>query len=186
MSPLPEGRLVRGTCCLFKSDSKNKWCRCEIVQADSTVILNLVDYGHYECIPYEHHSELKVLPEELMKLPKVTYPCSLRGVKPAEVDEQWTDEAAVFFQQCLYHKNLHILFREFVSNTHWKVDILTDGVHVAKELVDAGHANYIDVMLELRFQEQRPCEASPQGCDSEEECGQDDEGSREKQEAMKK
>lgn len=150
MSPLPEGHLVHGTCCLFKSDSKNKWCRAEIVHADSTVILNLVDYGHNECIPYKHHSKLKMLPEELMKLPKVTYPCILRGVKPAEMDEQWTDEAAVFFQRCLFQKNFQVLFREFVSNTHWKVDILMDGVHVAKELVDAGHANYIDVMLELR------------------------------------
>uniref|UniRef100_A0A3B4TIZ2 Tudor domain containing 15 n=1 Tax=Seriola dumerili TaxID=41447 RepID=A0A3B4TIZ2_SERDU len=144
MSPLPEAHLVHGSCCLLKSDSKNKWCRCEIVHADTTVLVNLVDYGHYECIPYKDHSKLKRLPEELMKLPKVTYPCILRGVKPVEVDEQWNDEAAVFFQQCLYQKNLQIFFREFVSNTYWKVDILADGIHVAKELVDAGHANYID------------------------------------------
>uniref|UniRef100_A0A3B4TIF4 Tudor domain containing 15 n=1 Tax=Seriola dumerili TaxID=41447 RepID=A0A3B4TIF4_SERDU len=126
MSPLPEAHLVHGSCCLLKSDSKNKWCRCEIVHADTTVLVNLVDYGHYECIPYKDHSKLKRLPEELMKLPKVTYPCILRGVKPVEVDEQWNDEAAVFFQQCLYQKNLQIFFREFVSNTYWKVDILAD------------------------------------------------------------
>ncbi|XP_071323957.1 tudor domain-containing protein 15 isoform X2 [Trachinotus anak] len=177
MSPLPEAHLVHGTCCLLKSDSKNKWCRSEIVLADTTVVLNLVDYGCYESMRYKDHSKLKRLPEELMKLPKVTYPCILRGVKPVEVDEQWTDEAAVFFQQCLYQKNLQIFFREFVSNTHWKVDILADGVHVAKELVDAGHANYIDAMLELRFQEERPCTTPPQGPDSEEEFGQGNEGS---------
>ncbi|XP_040920882.1 tudor domain-containing protein 15 [Toxotes jaculatrix] len=175
MSPLPEAHLIHGTCCLVKSDSKNKWCRSEIVHADTTVVLNLVDYGHYECIPYKDCSKLKRLPEELVKLPKVTYPCILRGVKPVGVDEQWTDEAAVFFQQCLYQKNLQIFFREFVANTHWKVDILTDGLHVAKELVDAGLANYIDVTLGLRFQEQIPCEAPPEGPDTEEECGQEDE-----------
>ncbi|XP_039980934.1 tudor domain-containing protein 15 isoform X1 [Xiphias gladius] len=177
MSPLPEAHLIPGTCCLLKSDSKNKWCRSEIVHADTTVDLNLVDYGHYEFMPHKDHSKLKRLPEELMKLPKVTYPCILRGVKPVGVNEQWTDEATVFFQQRLYRKNLQIFFREFVSNTHWRVDIVADGVHVAKELVDAGHANYINVMLGLRFQEQIPQKAPPQGPDSEEECGQEDEGS---------
>uniref|UniRef100_A0A8C4EDU0 Tudor domain containing 15 n=1 Tax=Dicentrarchus labrax TaxID=13489 RepID=A0A8C4EDU0_DICLA len=140
MSPLPEANLVPGTCCLLKSDTKNKWCRAEIVHFDPTAILNLVDYGHYECVPYENFSKLKRLPVELTSLPKVTYPCIMRGVKPVGADGQWTDEAAVFFQQCLCQKNLQIFFREFVSNTHWKVDILADGVHVAKELVDAGHA----------------------------------------------
>ncbi|XP_070782462.1 tudor domain-containing protein 15 [Enoplosus armatus] len=169
MSPLPEAHLVPGACCLLKSDTKNKWCRAEIVHADTTAVLSLVDYGQYECMPHEDCSKLKRLPEEITTLPKVTYPCVLRGVKA--VNGQWTDEAAVFFQQCLYQKKLQIFFRDFVSNTHWKVDILADGVHVAKELVDAGHANYIDVMLGLRFQEQSPREA-----DSEEECGQDGEG----------
>ncbi|XP_074471982.1 tudor domain-containing protein 15 [Sebastes fasciatus] len=177
MSPLPEAHLVPGTCCLLNSDTKNKWCRAEIVHADTTAVLNLVDYGHCECIPYEDCSKLKRLPEDITDLPKVTYPCILRGVKPVGVDGQWTDGAGVFFQQCLYQKNLQIFFREFVSNTHWKVDILADGVHVAKELVDAGHANYIDIMLGLRFQEQSPCEAAPRSPDSEEERGQEDEGS---------
>ncbi|XP_031717279.1 tudor domain-containing protein 15 [Anarrhichthys ocellatus] len=176
MSPLPEAHLVPGTCCLFKSDTKNKWCRAEIADANTTAVLNLVDYGHYECIPYEDCSKLKRVPGELTNLPKVTYPCVLRGVKPVGVDGQWTDGAAVFFQQGLYQKNLQIFFREFVSNTHWKVDILADGVHVAKELVDAGHANYIDVMLGLRFQEQSSCRAAPHSPDSEEECGQEEEG----------
>ncbi|XP_026173945.1 tudor domain-containing protein 15 [Mastacembelus armatus] len=151
LSPLPEAHLIPGTCCLFKSVSKNKWCRAEIVNADATVVLNLVDYGYCDCLLYKDCSQLKRLPEELINLPKVTFPCILRGVKPVEADGQWTDEGAVFFQHCLYQKNLQIFFREFVSDVHWKVDILADGVHVAKELVDAGHASYIDVMLGLRY-----------------------------------
>uniref|UniRef100_A0A665V499 Si:dkeyp-93d12.1 n=1 Tax=Echeneis naucrates TaxID=173247 RepID=A0A665V499_ECHNA len=150
-APLPEAHLVHGSCCLFKPDSKRKWCRSEIVHADTTVVLNLVDYGHYERIPYKDRSKLQRPPEELMTLPKVIYPCVLRGVKPAGEDELWTDEAAVLFQRCLYQKDLQIFFREFVSNAHWKVDILADGVHVAKKLVDAGHASYIDLILELRY-----------------------------------
>ncbi|CAJ1077942.1 tudor domain-containing protein 15 [Xyrichtys novacula] len=160
MSPLPYSHLVSGKCCLIKSQSKDKWCRAEIVSLDSTVVLYLVDYCLYEYVPYDNISKLKILPEEITNLPKMTYPCILRGVKPVQVDGHWTDEAAVFFQQCLYQKNLHIFFREFVSNTHWKVDILADGLHVAQELVDAGHASYTDIMLGLRFQEQRLCEAS--------------------------
>ncbi|KAM9840297.1 tudor domain-containing protein 15 [Aulostomus maculatus] len=150
LSPLPEDQLTPGTCCLVQSSLKNKWCRAEIVQADTSVVLNLVDYGHSECVPYQDRSKLKMLPEDLRKLPKVTYPCILRGVKPAALDGQWTDEGTVFFQQRLFQTNLQIFFRELVSNTHWKVDILADGVHVAKELVDAGHASYIDIMLGLR------------------------------------
>ncbi|XP_035535179.1 tudor domain-containing protein 15 [Morone saxatilis] len=173
MSPLPEANLVPGTCCLLKSDTKNKWCRAEIVHFDPTAVLNLVDYGHYECVPYENCSQLKRLPVELTSQPKVTYPCILRGVKPVRADGQWTDEAAVFFQQCLCQKNLQIFFREFVSNTHWKVDVLADGVHVAKELVDAGHASYIDVMLGLRFQEQSPRKAASHNPGSEEERGEE-------------
>ncbi|KAM7395991.1 hypothetical protein PAMA_007327 [Pampus argenteus] len=172
MSPLPEAHLIPRTCCMLKSVTKNKWCRAEIVHADTTIVLNLTDYGHCECV--NDISKLKRLPDELMKLPKVTYPCILRGVEPVGLDGQWTDEAALFFQQCLYEGNLQIFFREFESNTHWKVDILADGVHVAKELVDAGHANYIDMMLALRFQKQSPCKAPPP--DSEEECGPEDEG----------
>ncbi|KAI9547300.1 hypothetical protein NQZ68_018523 [Dissostichus eleginoides] len=173
MSSLPEAHIVPGTCCLFKSDTKDKWRRAEIVNIDTTAVLNLVDYGHYKCIPYEECSQLKRLPEELTNSPKVTFPCILHGVKPVGEDSgQWSDEAAVFFQQCFYEKNLQISFREFVSNTHWKVDILADGVHVAKELVDAGYADYTDNILGMMFQEQ--ISRCPE---SDEEFGLEDEGS---------
>lgn len=148
MSPLPEAQLVPGTCCLLKSDTNNKWCRAEVVRSDATAVLNLVDYGRYECTPC---TELRRLPAELADLPKVAYPCTLRGVEPVRADRQWTDEAAFFFQQCLYQKHLQIFFREVESDTHWKVDVLADGVHVAQELVDAGHASYVDIVLGLRY-----------------------------------
>ncbi|KAK2855944.1 hypothetical protein Q5P01_004679 [Channa striata] len=177
MPPLPEAHLVPGTCCLFKSKSENKWCRAEIMKADATLVLNLVDYGYCECLPREDRATLKRLPQELTKLPKVTYPCILRGVRPVGVDEQWSDEAAVFFQQALYQRDLQFFFREFVSNTHWRVDVLADGVHVAKELVDAGHANYLDIMLGLRFQVQNPQKVPLQNMNSDEDFGEEDEGS---------
>uniref|UniRef100_A0A7N6A7L8 Tudor domain-containing protein n=1 Tax=Anabas testudineus TaxID=64144 RepID=A0A7N6A7L8_ANATE len=151
MPPLPEAHLTPGSCCLLESDTQEKWCRAEVVGADASLVLNLVDYGHCEYLPYKDHSKLKRLPEALINLPKVTYPCTLRGVKPVGVDGQWTDEAVIFFQQRLCQKNLQIFFREFESDSRWKVDVLADGGHVAKDLVDAGHASYADVMLELRY-----------------------------------
>lgn len=172
---LPKVHLTPGTGCLVKSNSKNKWCRVEIVNTDSAVTLNLVDYGHEEFLPYKDHTKLKKLPESMVKLPKVTYPCLLKGVMPVGTNGQWSDEAAVFFQLCLDQKNLQIFFREAVSDCQWKVDVLADGVHVAKQLVDAGHASYTDVMLGLRFQEQSP----PQRQISEEDCDEDNEGSDE-------
>ncbi|XP_068610187.1 tudor domain-containing protein 15 [Brachionichthys hirsutus] len=163
MCPLPEAHLVPGTGCLLKSDAKNKWCRAEIVQCDSKVILNLVDYGHYESIPFENHCNLKRLPMDIANLPKVIYPCSLRGVKPVGADGRWTNEAAVILERCLYQKSLQIFFRELVSNAEWKVDILTDDHHVATELVEAGLANYTDILLGLRFKEESHCNAAPDG-----------------------
>ncbi|XP_037541124.1 tudor domain-containing protein 15 [Nematolebias whitei] len=175
MPPLPEAHLVPGTCCLLKPESRNRWCRAEIIHADATVVLDLVDHGHYECISSHDLSKLKKLPVELTDLPKLTYPCTLKGVKPAGGDGQWSDEAAVFFQKCLDQKNLQIFFREFVSNSDWNVDIVVDGVHVAKKLVDTGHANYMDVAPELRFQA-----TGPSGPGSEEEEGSPD-GSEEEE-----
>uniref|UniRef100_A0A096M979 Tudor domain containing 15 n=2 Tax=Poecilia formosa TaxID=48698 RepID=A0A096M979_POEFO len=168
MPSLPEAHLVPGACCLLMSESKNKWSRAQIIHVDTTVVLKLVDYGHHEVIPYHDLSKLKQLPIELANLPKMTYPCILRGVKPAGVDGQWSDEAAAFFQDCLYEKDLQIFFREFGPNSIWRVDIVADGVHIAKKLVDAGHANYIDVLLGRRFQELSSCK-EPQVCDTDEE-----------------
>ncbi|KAJ0061218.1 hypothetical protein NL108_013528 [Boleophthalmus pectinirostris] len=156
LQPLPSTHLIPRAGCLVKSESRNKWCRAEILHADSTLMVNLVDYGHVKCLSYVDHSKLKKLPKHITELPKVTYPCTLNMVRPAGADEQWSNEAAVFFQQCLDQKNLQIFFREEVSECQWKVDILANGVHVAKQLVDAGHASYTDIVLGLRFQEQSP------------------------------
>ncbi|KAM9354936.1 tudor domain-containing protein 15-like [Pholidichthys leucotaenia] len=150
MSPIPDAHLKPGTCCLLNSHLKNKWCRAEIVNTDSPMVLFLVDYGEHECIPYRDHSKLRKLPSALTDIPKVIYPCCLRGIKPVGVGEQWTDEAVVFFKEFLSQKDLQIFFREIVSHKQWRVDVLAGGVHVSKELVDAGHAGYTDVMLQLR------------------------------------
>uniref|UniRef100_A0A665V482 Si:dkeyp-93d12.1 n=1 Tax=Echeneis naucrates TaxID=173247 RepID=A0A665V482_ECHNA len=110
-----------------------------------------------EYIDYGNSAVLQRPPEELMTLPKVIYPCVLRGVKPAGEDELWTDEAAVLFQRCLYQKDLQIFFREFVSN-FVQIFMLT-----------------IENFVFFRFQEQMSFDASSQGLMAEEESGQRDE-----------
>ncbi|XP_016353260.1 tudor domain-containing protein 15-like [Sinocyclocheilus anshuiensis] len=153
LAPLPEVHFVPGASCLVKSAEKKKWCRAEIVQCDSTsVLMNLVDYGQYVVLSQQDVGQLKKLPEELSRLPKVTYHCLLRGVKPKGQD--WSDEAIVFFQNCMCHSNLQIRFRQHVFETQWEVDIVTGKRNLAKELVDADHAMYIDNMLGIRFQQE--------------------------------
>uniref|UniRef100_A0AAY5KJZ4 Tudor domain-containing protein n=1 Tax=Esox lucius TaxID=8010 RepID=A0AAY5KJZ4_ESOLU len=161
LSPLHEEHFISMSCCLVWSDSKNKWCRAEIVHFDKTqVVINLVDYGHCVCLHYNDRFQLRRLPDSLARLPKIAYPCTLRGIKP--VKGQWTDEAVVFFQQCLCQKNLKIYFRQYISEAHLEADVIADGVYVAKNLVDAGHAEYTDIMLGLRFQEQTPIQIPQQ------------------------
>uniref|UniRef100_A0A8C5BYL5 Tudor domain-containing protein n=1 Tax=Gadus morhua TaxID=8049 RepID=A0A8C5BYL5_GADMO len=148
MPPLPEAHRVPGSCCLVYSNTKGRWCRAEVVHAETTVVINLVDYGHHIHLA---SYQVKVLPEALKRPPKVTYPCSLRGVNPVSDTGQWTDKAAVFFQERVCHKDLQIVFQEFVSDDRqWQVDILVDGIHLAKELVKAGHSSYSDPLLGLR------------------------------------
>lgn len=153
LPPLLEAHLIPGSGCLVKSEEKMKWCRAEIVQCDETaVIINLVDYGYFVHLPSQDVCKLKVLPVELAGIPKITCPCLLRGIKPADA-LQWSDHAAVFFQQCVYQKNLKIYFRQYVSEAQWEVDIVTCNRNIAKELVDAGHADYIDNVLGIQFQQ---------------------------------
>ncbi|MBN3301218.1 TDR15 protein, partial [Amia calva] len=155
LAALPKALLTPGSCCLVMSETKKKWCRGEIIDVDSeSVLIILVDYGHYEYVPLTHMSHLKSLPEQLTILPKLTYPCVLRGVKPAK-GEQWTDEAAIFFQECISQRNLLIYFRQYVFDSFWEVDILANDVNIAKDLVDSGHAVYVDCMLGLGLQQEK-------------------------------
>ncbi|XP_072512631.1 tudor domain-containing protein 15 [Salminus brasiliensis] len=161
LSPLPETHLICGTGCLVRSGEKNKWCRAELVQCDDvSLIIHLVDYGHYAHFPRQDVDKLKKLPLELARLPKITYPCLLRGVKSVE-EIQWSDKAVVFFQECMSQKNLQICFRQYVSEAQWEIDVVTEGRNIAQDLVDAGHACYIDRVLGIRFQQRQGHKREP-------------------------
>ncbi|XP_048841492.1 tudor domain-containing protein 15 [Brienomyrus brachyistius] len=151
---LPESFLIPGACCLVRSETQKKWCRSEIVHMDSkSVVVNLVDYGHCAVVPYVHRHDIKWLPEKLTAIPKVTHPCVLRAVRPSGEDH-WSDEAVVCFQELMSKGSLMIYFRQLVSEMQWEVDILSQGVNVAKALVNAGYATYIDGLLSLRVLEE--------------------------------
>ncbi|XP_046692906.1 tudor domain-containing protein 15 isoform X1 [Silurus meridionalis] len=151
--PLPETHLISGTGCLVWSEERKKWCRAEILQSDDiSVIVNLIDYGYCVRLASQDVLKIKSLPVELARYPKITYPCLLRGIKPAD-GVQWTNQAAMFFQQFIYQKTLKIHFRQYVSEAQWEVDVVASNRNVAKELVDAGHAHYIDTVLGIRFQQ---------------------------------
>lgn len=153
LAPLPEAHLISGTKCLVKSQERKKWCRAEIIQCDDRAItVILVDYGYCVHLACQDVCKLKVLPVELAGFPKIAYPCFLRGIKPAD-GLQWSDHAAMFFQQCMYQKNLKIHFKDTVSEAQWAVDVTSSNRNIAQELVDAGHAQYIDTVLGIRFQQ---------------------------------
>lgn len=150
---LPESHLIPGAGCLIKLGEEKKFCRSEIIQFDGTsVILNMVDYGHCERLPCESAYKLKKLPKELASLPKLTCSCILRGVKPAD-GQLWSDEAVTFFQECIDKKPLQIFFKQQVSKLQWEVDIFVEDKNVTKRLCEAGHASYLDAMLGIRFQQ---------------------------------
>ncbi|XP_063079286.1 tudor domain-containing protein 15 [Engraulis encrasicolus] len=159
LRPLPDAHVIPGTGCLIKYKDANQLCRAEILHVDSaSILMNLVDYGVCTHILRENQVQLKILPEKLARLPKIIYPCVVRGIKPVK-DGQWSDQAVLFFQESISHKNLKIIFRQCVLETKWEVDVLIDGGCLGKALVDAGHALYFERTLGLGF-EQQHCQRS--------------------------
>ncbi|XP_051908220.1 tudor domain-containing protein 15 [Hippocampus zosterae] len=141
---LPKSSLTTGVSCLVRSDH-NKWRRAEVRHVDSSGgVLDLVDYGICEQFAPQDHINLRVIPEDLLNIPKMVYPCVLRGVSPARDDDHWREDATIYFQEFL-NCSLKVVFREVLSSTRWAADLLVNGVHAAGKLVTAGHG---------RFQEQ--------------------------------
>ncbi|KAM9798242.1 tudor domain-containing protein 15 [Neosynchiropus ocellatus] len=149
--PLPEAHVQPGVLCMFESDSKGKWCRAQIVHVGSRLLLDLVDYGHCESLPYLDFRQLQRLPSRLLDLPRWTYPCTLRGVRPAGRDGEWSQDSVMLFQRLMWGVDLQVLFRESASDAqHLMVDAVVGGVQVAHQLVRAGHAVHVDPLLQLR------------------------------------
>ncbi|KAM7077987.1 tudor domain-containing protein 15 [Molossus nigricans] len=104
LSDLPETlqtvsqeHITPGSSCLFKYELEDQWNRVEISQvSDQSLLIVLVDYGFSIYIPFSDIRNLRVVPEELLNLPRLSYPCVLNGILPAE-GKHWNEEAKSFF-----------------------------------------------------------------------------------------
>ncbi|XP_042536784.1 tudor domain-containing protein 15 [Dipodomys spectabilis] len=142
LQTLPKELLIPGSSCLFKYESEDQWNRAEISGVSSgRLLLVLIDYGFSLYIPYSDVNNLKVAPEELLNLPRLSYPCFLDGVVPA-AGEHWNEEVTSFFQEFLSKQGLVFHLRECGSETKLKVDVLQEKSSLADILVAARLAMY--------------------------------------------
>uniref|UniRef100_G3U9G4 Tudor domain containing 15 n=1 Tax=Loxodonta africana TaxID=9785 RepID=G3U9G4_LOXAF len=81
LQTLPQEFIIPGSSCLFKYELEDQWNRVEISKvSDQSLLLVLIDYGFSVSVPYSDIKNLKVVPEELLDLPRLSYPCALYGI----------------------------------------------------------------------------------------------------------
>ncbi|ERE69007.1 tudor domain-containing protein 15 [Cricetulus griseus] len=137
---LPPERMIPGSSCLFKNELEGQWNRAEISEvSDQSLHLVLIDYGLSVHIPHSEATNLKSVPEKIMSLPRLSYPCSLYGVLPAS-GKLWNNEARQFFQDFLCKSGLVFQFREYGSAAVSEVDVIYKNDSVADMLVVSGLA----------------------------------------------
>nr|XP_025044879.1 tudor domain-containing protein 15 isoform X1 [Pelodiscus sinensis] len=139
---LPWDLVTPGTSCLVKFGLEAQWNRVEVSEvSDQSVVLMFIDYGFLAYIPYSDIDKLKVVPEELTCLPRLSYSCSLSGVIPAK-GKHWSDEAKLLFQEFLSKQGLLFQFKQYGSGMKLEVDILCEQNNLADNLVADGYAVY--------------------------------------------
>lgn len=149
LSDLPENlqtvsqeHLIPGSSCLFKYEMEDQWNRVEISEvSDQSLLLLLIDYGFSVYIPSSDIKHLKVVPEELLNFPRLSYPCILHGILPAQ-GKHWNEEAQSFFQDFLSKPGLIFHLREYSFETKLKVDVFHGKNNLADMLVASGLAVY--------------------------------------------
>ncbi|XP_036891373.1 tudor domain-containing protein 15 [Sturnira hondurensis] len=149
LSDLPENltavspeHILPGSSCLFRCELEDQWNRVEISEvSEQSLLIVLIDYGFSVCIPYSDVNNLKVVPEELLNLPRLSYPCVLHGILPAK-GKHWDEEAKNCFLDFLSKPGLVFQFREYSFETKLKVDVICDKNSLADILVASGLAVY--------------------------------------------
>ncbi|XP_016283842.2 tudor domain-containing protein 15 [Monodelphis domestica] len=137
---LPPQLVVPGSSCLFRYGQEEQWNRVEISEVSAQAVLLLfMDYGFSVCVPRSECASLKVIPEELLCLPRLTYRCALHGVLPAN-GERWEEAAKTLFQDFLSKLGLFFLLREYSPGMKLQVDVLHGKNSLADLLVVAGYA----------------------------------------------
>ncbi|MEE6476915.1 hypothetical protein FKM82_011276 [Ascaphus truei] len=140
--PLPLELLRPGCVCLVKSFLEEEWCRSEIVKVTSdSILLTLLDYGLFKCIPHSDMSKLKIIPKDLALLPTLTYPCALSGVIPS-VGTHWSKEAIDFFVHYVKH-NFMFQSIKYNSSNKLEVNVYVED-NVSERLVSMGYAIYTE------------------------------------------
>ncbi|XP_048355062.1 tudor domain-containing protein 15 isoform X2 [Sphaerodactylus townsendi] len=137
---VPKDLIVAGTGCLIKTEPNKKWNRVEVSEISDQLILIFVDDGILAPIPISNFHRLKVLPEKLVNVPRLTYPCCLFGVLPV-LGEQWNEEAKHKIQHFLRRQGLLFEFRKYCG-MKMEVNVLCEKTSAADVLVASGCAVY--------------------------------------------
>ncbi|XP_047377783.1 tudor domain-containing protein 15-like isoform X2 [Sciurus carolinensis] len=142
LQTMPRELIIPGSSCLFKYELEDQWNRVEISEVfDRYLHLVFIDYGFSLYITYSDIINLKVVPEELLNLPRLSYPCILHGILPV-TGKHWNKEAKSFFQDFLSKPGLVFQFRECGFETKLKVDVIHEKNSLADILVASGLAMY--------------------------------------------
>ncbi|XP_077167796.1 tudor domain-containing protein 15 [Paroedura picta] len=137
---MPNDLVHTGSSCLIKTEPNRRWNRAEISDISDHFMLVFVDDGISVPIPISEFHRLKVIPEKLVNIPRLTYPCCLFGVSPV-LGDQWNVKAKVKIQQFLGRQGLLFQFRQY-RGRKMVVDVLCEGISAADVLVASGCAVY--------------------------------------------
>ncbi|KAF3826389.1 hypothetical protein GH733_008914 [Mirounga leonina] len=142
LQTVPQECIIPGASCLFKYDLEDQWNRVEISEVSNQyLLLVLIDYGFSVYIPYSAIKNLKVVPVELLDIPRLSYPCILYGILPAK-GKHWNEEVRSFFQDFLNKPGLVFQFRKYKFETKLEVDVIHEKNNLADMLVASGLAVY--------------------------------------------
>nr|XP_013011173.1 tudor domain-containing protein 15 [Cavia porcellus] len=149
LETLPQELIIPGCSCLLKCEMEDQWNRVEISEvSDRLLLLKLVDYGFSFYIPYSGRKNLKVVPEELLNLPRLSYPCILHGILPV-TGKHWNEKVKSFLNDFLSKPGLVFQFRECDFKTKLKVDVIHGTKSLTDILVASGLAVYSEDSADL-------------------------------------
>ncbi|XP_044301071.1 tudor domain-containing protein 15 [Varanus komodoensis] len=139
---LPRELVIPGAGCLIKTGSNGRWNRVEVSEVSNCLTLIFVDDDGLSIpIPISEIHKLKIIPERLSSLPRLTYCCSLFGVSPAD-GQHWNDEAKLKIQEFLARPGLSFQFKPYHCGLKLEVDVLCEQNNAADVLVASGCAVY--------------------------------------------
>ncbi|XP_063171188.1 tudor domain-containing protein 15 [Candoia aspera] len=142
---MPQECVVPGASCLMKNGPNGKWNRVEVSEvlkdSDTLILTFIDDDGLSAPIPICDIPKLKVIPEKLASLPRLTYPCSLFGVTPTD-GKHWNDEAKLKVQEFLGRQGLTFQVKQLPCGLKLEVDVFCEQNNAANVLVASGCALY--------------------------------------------